>query len=87
MTRAELPTTTFGGTGFEVSRLGYGAMELRRGGLDPSMVGAVLNVALDAGINLIDTSPDYGASEAVIGEVVGHRGATSTSWPASAAAR
>jgi aryl-alcohol dehydrogenase-like predicted oxidoreductase len=35
--------------------------------------GQLLNEVLDAGINLIDTSPDYGGSEELIGRYVGHR--------------
>ena len=33
----------------------------------------MLNAVLDGGINLIDTSPDYGRSEELIGSHVGHR--------------
>lgn len=36
-------------------------------------VAALLNAALDGGIDLIDTSVDYGASEEVIGRAVGAR--------------
>ena len=35
--------------------------------------GRLLNAVLDGGINLIDTSPDYGRSEELIGRYVGHR--------------
>jgi len=64
-----LPTAVLGRTGFEATRLGFGAMELSgiAGPLSPQQVGRVLNGVLDAGINLIDTSPDYGASEELIG--------------------
>ena len=37
---------------------------------DPSQI---LNAVLDAGINLIDTSPDYGASEELIGAAIANR--------------
>jgi aryl-alcohol dehydrogenase-like predicted oxidoreductase len=76
---SDLPTTTLGRTGLEVTQLGYGAMELRgkvRGygrDIDTREAGAVLNAVLDAGINFIDTSPDYGASEELIGEHIAHR--------------
>ena len=57
--------------------LGYGAMELRgdpRGpAIDDEAAGALLNAVLDEGINLIDTSIDYGRSEELIGRHVGHR--------------
>jgi aryl-alcohol dehydrogenase-like predicted oxidoreductase len=71
-----LPTTTLGRTGVEVSRLGYGAMELRRAtaaGAQAADIAALLNGVLDHGINLIDTSPDYGGSEELIGEHLGGR--------------
>ena len=86
-----IPTRTLGRTGAEVTVLGYGAMELRgppRGpAIDDAQAGRLLNALLDAGINLIDTSVDYGRSEELIGRSGQRRGATSTSWPPSAAAR
>ena len=75
MTR--LPKATLGRTGLEVTKLGYGAMELRgasRGReLDANQVETVLNGVLDAGINFIDTSIDYGESEELIGRHISHR--------------
>ncbi|HMC42038.1 MAG TPA: aldo/keto reductase [Acidimicrobiales bacterium] len=74
-----LPTNTLGRTGLTVSKLGYGAMELRGPGgrlgrdLDPAQAGTLLNQVLDAGITFIDTSPDYGRAEELIGEHVSHR--------------
>lgn len=68
---AELPTRRFGSTGFDVTTLGYGAMELRDA--DDTAAEAILNGVLDAGINLIDTSIDYGRSEELIGRFVSHR--------------
>ncbi|SDL37930.1 aldo/keto reductase [Nonomuraea jiangxiensis] len=73
-----LPTTKLGRTGLRVSRLGYGAMELR----GPQAWGrpisddearTVLNTVLDSGTNLIDTSPDYGDAEEHIGRWISHR--------------
>jgi aryl-alcohol dehydrogenase-like predicted oxidoreductase len=67
---ATLPTTTLGRTGLEVTQLGYGAMELHRAvaaGADSAEVGLLLNDVLDQGITFIDTSPDYGDSEELIG--------------------
>jgi len=59
-----------GRTGTEVTILGYGAMELRGQPRGPAITdeaaGQVLNAVLDAGINLIDTSVDYGRSEELI---------------------
>jgi aryl-alcohol dehydrogenase-like predicted oxidoreductase len=68
-----LPTATLGRTGETVTKLGYGAMELRSRKVDPADADRVLNAVLDAGINLIDTSPDYGASEEHIGRAIAHR--------------
>jgi aryl-alcohol dehydrogenase-like predicted oxidoreductase len=76
---SELPTATLGRTSLEVTKLGYGAMELRGGGgrraraVDDETAGQVLNAVLDAGINFIDTSPDYGLSEERIGKHIAHR--------------
>ncbi len=76
---SDLPTSTLGRTNLEVTKLGYGAMELRGGGgrrgrtFDDESVGNVLNAVLDAGINFIDTSPDYGQSEERIGKYISHR--------------
>jgi aryl-alcohol dehydrogenase-like predicted oxidoreductase len=66
-----LPTRTLGRTGVEVTALGYGAMELRgpprAPALDDADAGRLLHAVLDAGVNLIDTSIDYGRSEELIG--------------------
>jgi aryl-alcohol dehydrogenase-like predicted oxidoreductase len=70
-------TRTLGRTGANVTILSYGAMELRGqpGGpeIADSAAGRLLNAVLDGGINLIDTSPDYGRSEELIGSYVGNR--------------
>ena len=71
----DLTKRLLGRTGFEVTQLGFGAAEP---GLPDSadydaQAGAVLNAALDAGINLVETAPDYGASEGRIGKYIGHR--------------
>jgi aryl-alcohol dehydrogenase-like predicted oxidoreductase len=68
-----IPTSTLGRTGEKVTKLGFGAMELRSRRLDPIAVDRLLNIVLDEGINLIDTSPDYGASEEHIGRAISHR--------------
>jgi aryl-alcohol dehydrogenase-like predicted oxidoreductase len=77
---SDLPTSTLGRTGATVTKLAYGAMELRGprpdvGGREvtPDQAKTILNAVLDAGITLIDTSPDYGGSEAYIGEFIAHR--------------
>ena len=76
MTDTGLPTRTLGRTGLEVTTLGYGAMSLddRFGRTVPAEEATtVLNAVLDAGINFIDTSPDYGPSEEFIGQAIAHR--------------
>ena len=66
-----------GSTGEDVTILSYGAMELRGVPRGPEIAdddaGRLLNAVLDGGINLIDTSPDYGRSEELIGAHLGHR--------------
>ncbi len=66
-----------GQTGEYVAVLGFGAMELRGRPRGPAITdfeaGRLLNAVLDGGIDLIDTSPDYGNSEELIGRHVGHR--------------
>jgi aryl-alcohol dehydrogenase-like predicted oxidoreductase len=68
-----LPTATLGRTGEQVTTLGFGAMELRSPRLPHDDVDRLLNTVLDSGINMIDTSPDYGASEEHIGRAISHR--------------
>lgn len=72
-----IPKARLGRTGLEVTRLGYGAMEIRgapRGReITPKQAETVLNAVVDAGINYIDTSIDYGMSEEFIGRFLAHR--------------
>ena len=72
-----IETRPLGRTGANVTILGYGAMELRgqpRGpAIEDAEAGQLLNAVLDSGINLIDTSIDYGRSEGLIGRYVAHR--------------
>ncbi len=72
-----LPRRTLGRTGLAVTTLGYGAMELRGAPAGPPVsdeqAAQVLGAVLDAGINVIDTSPDYGRSEDLIGQFIAHR--------------
>ena len=56
-----------GQTDLMVTKLGYGAMELRH--VDQNQAERLLKGVLEAGINFIDTSPDYGPSEDWIGTV------------------
>ena len=74
-----LPTSVLGRTGLEVTRLGYGALELRGmvagvgRPLSQDEPGKILNAALDAGINYIDVAVDYGEAEEHIGSNISHR--------------
>ena len=72
-----LEKNPLGSSGLDVTRLGYGAMEVRAGDrgrpIDDDEAGRVLNAVLDAGINFIDTSIDYGRSEEFIGKYISHR--------------
>lgn len=76
MTDTRLPVRRLGRTGLMVTRLGYGAMSLDNGRLTPvtaDQAESVLSTALDAGINYIDSSPDYGDSEELLGRYISHR--------------
>jgi len=72
-----LPTRQLGRTGLAVTMLGYGAMEIRgapRGrDVTDAQAEAILHAVLDAGINYIDTSIDYGVSEERIGRYIADR--------------
>ena len=74
-----LTMRTLGCTGLEVSQLGFGAMEIRGqqiwGGRPCSddQAETILNAVVDAGINFIDTSNDYGKSELYIGQFLAGR--------------
>ena len=75
-----MPTLTknmLGNTGLNVTRLSFGAMEIRgvpRGrDITPKQAETILNAVLDAGINYIDTSIDYGTSEEYIGRFISKR--------------
>jgi aryl-alcohol dehydrogenase-like predicted oxidoreductase len=74
-----MKTTVLGRTGLEVTQLSFGAMELRFGPdsedrrVSEEQAEKMLNAVLDAGINLIDTAPDYGLSEERIGRYISSR--------------
>jgi aryl-alcohol dehydrogenase-like predicted oxidoreductase len=74
---ADLPRRDLGRTGLPVTMLGYGAMELRGTPRGPDVTEAqaetILNAVLDAGINYLDTSIDYGLSEGRIGRYISRR--------------
>ncbi|MDE0592851.1 MAG: aldo/keto reductase [Dehalococcoidia bacterium] len=72
-----LPTAKLGITDLEVTKLGFGAMEIRgvpRGrDVTAAQADTTLNAVLDSGINYIDTSIDYGLSEGFIGNYISNR--------------
>jgi aryl-alcohol dehydrogenase-like predicted oxidoreductase len=74
---AELSKRQLGRTGLQVTMLGYGAMELRGAprarDISEAQAETILGAILDAGINYIDTSIDYGLSEERIGRYIAHR--------------
>ncbi|MDX1934703.1 MAG: aldo/keto reductase [Capsulimonadales bacterium] len=70
---------TFGKTGLEVSVLGFGGAEIGFTRSAEDTVGRLLNSALDAGLNIIDTAECYSSgeehpsSEELIGQAISHR--------------
>ncbi len=73
-----LPTNTLGRTGMEITQLGFGGAAIRGevfGGseIDEKDAEQILNSVLDSGINFVDTAPDYGVSEDLIGKFISHR--------------
>jgi aryl-alcohol dehydrogenase-like predicted oxidoreductase len=63
-----------GKTGLEVSRLGFGGVEIDRAAeATQAVVADLLNSAIDSGLNLIDTAAAYGDSEKLIGNAISGR--------------
>ena len=73
----QLEKSSLGRSNFNVTRLSYGAMELRGApngpNIDEKQAGILLNQILDLGINFIDTSIDFGISESLIGKYISDR--------------
>src|SRR6185312_5665153 len=65
--------TTFGKTGFKVSRLGFGAGPIGFLATDQQRVANIINILLDSGVNVIDTAASYQGSEDLIGNAVSSR--------------
>ena len=63
----------FGETGLEVSVLGFGGAEIGFEKASDEDVSKLLNAALDAGLNVIDTAACYADSEEKIGRAVSGR--------------
>lgn len=62
-----------GRTDMDVSALGFGGSEIGYEGVSQSVATRLLNAALDAGLNVIDTAECYADSETLIGRAVGGR--------------
>jgi aryl-alcohol dehydrogenase-like predicted oxidoreductase len=62
-----------GKTGLRVSTLGFGGSEVGYQAVAQKTVDKILNTALDAGINVIDTAECYADGEALIGKAISKR--------------
>jgi hypothetical protein len=62
-----------GRTDMDVTALGFGGSEIGYEGVGQSAVTRLLNAALDAGLNVIDTAECYADSETLIGRAVSGR--------------
>lgn len=63
----------FGKTDMRVGVLGFGGAEIGYEEADPATVEKLLNGALDAGLNVVDTAECYRESELLIGNAIAHR--------------
>jgi predicted aldo/keto reductase-like oxidoreductase len=68
----EMKRTRFGRTDLEVSRIGFGALQIATK-MEYSEADRLLNAALDSGINIIDTARGYQDSEERMGRALSHR--------------
>ncbi len=74
-----LEKNKLGRTGLDVTKLGYGAMEVRGTRIwsgrpvTDDEADKILNAVLDSGVNFIDTANDYGRSEEYIGRFLAKR--------------
>lgn len=62
-----------GKTGLKVSALGFGGAEIGFFNEDQAVADALLNSAVDAGLNFVDTAAAYWTSEELIGTALGSR--------------
>jgi aryl-alcohol dehydrogenase-like predicted oxidoreductase len=79
MSQTTLQQNSLGRTDLSVTKLGYGAMEVRGsriwGGrpIEDAEAEQILNAVIDNGITFVDTANDYGRSEEYIGRFLSHR--------------
>jgi len=69
----KLERRRFGSTDMHVGVLGFGGAEIGFEKAEPATVERLLNAALDAGLNLIDTAECYLESEVLIGNAIAQR--------------
>jgi aryl-alcohol dehydrogenase-like predicted oxidoreductase len=70
---APLEKRKFGRTDMNVAILGFGGAEIGYERTDQATVSKLLNAALDAGLNVVDTAECYVDSEVQIATAIGHR--------------
>ena len=76
MSETTLSQNSLGRTGLSVTKLGYGAMEVRGSRIwvgrpiEDAEAEQILNAVIDNGITFVDTANDYGRSEEYIGRSV-----------------
>ena len=70
-----MKTRLLGKTGLQVSELGLGGLFVSAYGAEYEQASAAVHRALQLGVNYVDTAPNYGNSEAVLGRAL--EGATS----------
>ena len=70
---AALEKRRLGNTDMDVTILGFGGAEIGFQNTEAATIEKLLNSALDAGLNVIDTAECYADSEEEIGRAVGHR--------------
>ena len=71
--RMAIEYRVLGKTGLRVSTLGFGGSEIGYQAVAQKTVNKLLNTALDAGINVIDTAECYANGEALIGKAISGR--------------
>ena len=70
---SDLERRPFGKTDLKVTVLGFGGAEIGYERTEQKDVDALLNGALDAGMNVVDTAECYADSEVAIGKAIGKR--------------